>query len=383
MDDDPVPKPGKWGVQAHLKPILASPHYEVVAVCNSSAESSQASIEFHKLPKSVKAYGNPEDLAADPNVDLVVVSVNVAKHHVLSKPALLQGKNLYVEWPLGASLEESEELTSLAKAKGVKTAVGLQLRSDPLVAKVKELLKDGSIGRITSSVATGCSSVIPADAWLAEAAYYLDMKSGGNEYYIFFGHCMSLQLRLLQRQLTRIVLDTFTDVLGKFDSDTIQSILKTQTPAVPTLSMETGQVVNPAHPKTAPDHILVQGILESGAVASLAFRKAKKPADGLGLRWTITGTEGEIEVTIPEDHLQMAHEDRAIRLRMGRDEEVKTIDWRDAAEPDHVTKIARPGTNSARTYEAMVQENDRYASFESALETHKLLDKIARNAKFI
>lgn len=181
---------GNWGVQAHLAPLILSPHYTIVAICNSTTKSAQAAIDFHKLPSSVKAYGSPEELANDPDVDLVAVSVNVAKHFLLGKPALLTKKDVFMEWPLGASLGEAEELAQLANAQGVKTMVGLQLRADPLVTKIKGLLKEGSIGRVTSSMAWGCSSVIPADMWIADAAYYLDMKSGGNEFYIFFGHSM-------------------------------------------------------------------------------------------------------------------------------------------------------------------------------------------------
>jgi len=52
-----------------------------VAVANSSIESAQASINVHKLGTSVKAYGNPSDIANDPDVDLVLVSVNVDQHY--------------------------------------------------------------------------------------------------------------------------------------------------------------------------------------------------------------------------------------------------------------------------------------------------------------
>lgn len=145
--------------------------------------------------------------------------------------------------------------------------------------------------------------------------------------------------------------------------------------------MKTGEMINPAHPKTAPDHILVQGVLESGAVASIDFRKAKKPVDGLGLRWLITGTGGEIEVTLPEDHLQFGHKERAIRLRV-KDEDVQTINFANT-EPEHVQKIPYPGTNSARVYEAFPDATEGFADFEAALKTHKLLERIARDAKYI
>lgn len=120
---------GVWGVNAHLRSIQGlSEDYELVAVCNSSVESAQRSIEFHKLPAKTKAYGNPEDIAADPNVDLVVVSVEVTKHNFLTNPALHHKKSVFVEWPLGASVAEAEQVTKLAAENGVKTIVGLQGR---------------------------------------------------------------------------------------------------------------------------------------------------------------------------------------------------------------------------------------------------------------
>ena len=51
-------------------------------------------------------------------------------------PALEAGKDVFVEWPLGNGLKEAEEMAALAKAKGVKTAMGLQARCLPIVLKV-------------------------------------------------------------------------------------------------------------------------------------------------------------------------------------------------------------------------------------------------------
>ena len=52
---------GQWSANAHL-PYLQSTNskFEIVAVCNSSAESARNSIKNLKLAESVKAYGTPE-----------------------------------------------------------------------------------------------------------------------------------------------------------------------------------------------------------------------------------------------------------------------------------------------------------------------------------
>jgi predicted dehydrogenase len=189
--------PGLWGSRAHLPFLLASPAYTVTAICNSSTASAQSAIDFHALGPKIKAYGSPVDLAADPDVDLVVVSVKVGMHYQLAKPALEAGKDVFVEWPLGASLAESEELTKLADKKGVKTIVGLQARASPLVVRLKELVGEegqGKIGEVVSSTVVGSFgdlAIWGRQIWPAAAEYYLDMSSGGNTFYIFFGHCGS------------------------------------------------------------------------------------------------------------------------------------------------------------------------------------------------
>lgn len=183
--------PGAWAVASHLASFNPSPHYEIVAVCNSSVESAQRSIDYHKLPSTVKAYGNPEDLANDPNVDLVSVSIIVSSHYKVTKPVLLAKKQVFVEWPLGKTTAEAEELAQLAKEANVKTIVGTQFRVDPALLKLKELIDSGAIGKVTSTEVQYSLTLGPPDVWMADATYMLDFKSGGNEFHIAYAHCKS------------------------------------------------------------------------------------------------------------------------------------------------------------------------------------------------
>ncbi|OIW26690.1 oxidoreductase family protein [Coniochaeta ligniaria NRRL 30616] len=356
--------PGAWGVFAHVPSLKTLLNYEIVAVSNSTVESARRSIAANNLPASTKAYGSPEDLARDPDVDLVVVSVRVAKHYELTKPALLHNKDVYVEWPLGASRAEAEELTKLAQENGVKTMVGVQARSDRLVLKVKEILASGQIGDVVSSSVMASSSFIPGDRWMEGAEYYLDFSSGGNEFHIFFAH----------------FLDSFTNVLGDFDD--LQAILKTFTKAVPIFNTA-GEVVNPAYPRTSPDHILVQGTLSSGAVASIIFRKPKSAVDNTGFRWIITGTKGEMEITTKETSWQMADPDMKLRVKVGTETEARDVDYKGHAD-DGLSNLEPVALNTARSYVAFAEDDrTRYATFESALKTHRLLDRIAETAKML
>ena len=140
----------------------------------------------------MKAYGDPTALASDPDVDLVVVSVNIAKHNELAKPALEAGKDIFVEWPLGKTTAEAEELRNLAQAKGLRIIVGAPVRATPLLGKIKELVDGGEIGNVISTTVVGTFAPTVHDLWIEGAEYVLDRDSDGNTLSINpLGHCES------------------------------------------------------------------------------------------------------------------------------------------------------------------------------------------------
>ncbi len=174
------------------------------------------------------------------------------------------------------------------------------------------------------------------------------------------------------------VLDSFTDVLGDFDD--LHAILKTFNKTVAIRNMA-GDVVNPAYERTSPDHILVQGTLSSGAVASIIFRKPKSAVDGVGFRWIITGTKGEIEITTKEAMTwQMADPSMKLRVKVGSESEAREVDYKGEAD-DRLSALEPVALNTARSYVAFAEDDQsRYATFASALKTHKLLERIAKSA---
>jgi predicted dehydrogenase len=185
--DSPQFANGEWGVK-HFKALQHLPAYEVVAVCNSTLESSTRSIAFHKLdPSVVRAYGSPKDLAADPNVDLVVVTVSAKYHLDLAKPAIEAGKDVYVEFPLAPSVAEAEELYELAKKKGVKTIAGTQAVSEPVMVKLRELISE--IGEVVNTVMVGASPLDVSMGWPEDAAGLLELNHEVSRIVIVLGHC--------------------------------------------------------------------------------------------------------------------------------------------------------------------------------------------------
>ena len=180
-----------WASQAHLPYLLSErgrQRYKIVALCNSSKEAAQRAISGYELSSDVKAYGSPEELAADPGIDLVVCSTRVDVHYDTIKPAVKAGKNVFVEWPLAENNTRATELANAAKESGSRTMVGLQGRVAPSVLKVKELVASGTIGKVVSSDVLAYTPGGGGDSISEGLAYFMDKKIGGNPVTIAFGH---------------------------------------------------------------------------------------------------------------------------------------------------------------------------------------------------
>jgi predicted dehydrogenase len=93
---------------------------------------------------------------------------------------LKAGKDVFVEWPLGASLKEAKELLDVAKENNVKlTAVGLQGRFDAIVETLKGVLTEGRIGKVLSTTITS-QGLIAGQTELESQTYLVDRESGGS-----------------------------------------------------------------------------------------------------------------------------------------------------------------------------------------------------------
>src|SRR5712692_9829885 len=87
-------------------------------------------------------------LLTDPSVDAVALATPAVTHHQMAKAALEAGKDVLVEKPLAIDVKHGEELVKLAGAKGRILMVGHILRYHPAILKLKQLVKDGVLGKI-------------------------------------------------------------------------------------------------------------------------------------------------------------------------------------------------------------------------------------------
>jgi predicted dehydrogenase len=172
-----------------------------------------------------------------------------------------------------------------------------------------------------------------------------------------------------------LVFANFKHVLGDFAK--LKSIVKTQYPTI-RLVDAVGNAIHTSHHKTAPDHVLVQGTLASSALASISFRTVSSTIDGVGIRWLISGTEGEIEATVLEILWQLRRPGWALKIKSGNGE-AKNVEF---SIPDENYPGSFIGINTARLYEAYAnKETEKYADFEDGLVSLRALDSILQASK--
>lgn len=261
-----------WATIAHIPALKALKEFELKGISNRNAEQAKVAGAKFGVPL---VFSTNSELINSPEIDLVVIAVKVPEHRALVIEAINAGKAIYCEWPLGNGLEETIELTALAKAKGVHAAIGLQSRAVPAIAYIKDLIKEGFIGEVLSTTMIG-SGIIYGEYNEQAMAYAMDIKNDAGMIYATFGHAV----------------DALNDVLGEFTELNATTINRRKT----TIIAETGESI----PMTAFDQIAVSGVLESGAIATVHYRGGMNK--GTNFHWEINGTKGDLVITAAGGH---------------------------------------------------------------------------------
>ncbi len=120
---------------------------EIVGVCTSRIETARAASEKY----SIGFYtANENDLINSPDIDIIDICTPNIYHYETVKKAILAGKHIYCEKPLAVTYEQAEELSRLAKEKGIITRIVFNNRFMSGVMAAKKLIDDGRLGNIVS-----------------------------------------------------------------------------------------------------------------------------------------------------------------------------------------------------------------------------------------
>ncbi|MFA6111470.1 MAG: Gfo/Idh/MocA family oxidoreductase [Candidatus Latescibacterota bacterium] len=116
--------------------------------------------------REVAVYGSLRELlaAARREIDLVVIPTGIALHRPMTEAALEAGCHVLVEKPAAGSIQDVDAMLAAQARSGRLCAVGYQHLCRDDVARVKEWVCSGRLGRVRQVRAAGC--------WPRDPAYY-------------------------------------------------------------------------------------------------------------------------------------------------------------------------------------------------------------------
>ena len=130
----------------HAEAIEACPGAKLTGLWNiTNALAEEKSRIF-----SCKIYDSAEALVQDTTIDAVLVLTNLETHYQYTMLALEAGKHVFVEKPVGVSIEEIEGMRKLASQSNLICMPGHNYIYEPNVIRAKELLDSGKLGKLVS-----------------------------------------------------------------------------------------------------------------------------------------------------------------------------------------------------------------------------------------
>lgn len=126
------PKTVKWGIlatggiaESFTRDLTVDPKtrgvthvkHDIVAAASSSSKDRAQQFLKSVGASSAKAYGNYEELAKDPNVDIIYVATPHSHHYQNTRLCLENGKNVLCEKAFTTNAAQLNVLIDLARSK--------------------------------------------------------------------------------------------------------------------------------------------------------------------------------------------------------------------------------------------------------------------------
>lgn len=121
---------------------------EVVAISDLRPELAEEASRTYGIPKIMTV----AEIAADPEIELVVNLTATAVHYEIIRTMLMAGKHVYTEKTMTAELWQAKELVKLAEEKGLYLGVAPDTVLGASIQTARWAIDHGLIGDVTSCV---------------------------------------------------------------------------------------------------------------------------------------------------------------------------------------------------------------------------------------
>lgn len=139
----------------HARNYAAMGEAELVAICDLNRELADATARKFNC----RAYYDYEEMLEKEHITAVSLAVPTTFHKEVALACIARNLDILIEKPIAGTLSDAEEIIRAAKEKKVILQVGHIERFNPAVRKLKEVIREGKLGEITSIIARRVGAV--------------------------------------------------------------------------------------------------------------------------------------------------------------------------------------------------------------------------------
>ena len=135
---------GYWGPNV-VRNLDSLADARVLAISDTSPS---ARARAQKTYPGIRITEDAAEVISSTDIDAVAIITPVWTHFDLAKMALENGKHAFVEKPFTSNAAQAEELINLAARNNLRVMVDHTFLFTPAVRKIKQLLQDGTLGKL-------------------------------------------------------------------------------------------------------------------------------------------------------------------------------------------------------------------------------------------
>jgi len=327
---------GKMGL-SHCSILGAHPDVNLIAVCDTSTFVLEA---FNKYTEK-KTYTDYKKMLEENEISALVIAAPTKLHYEMVHYAFERNINVFCEKPFTLRLAEAEELVKLAREKGLVNQVGYHNRFIGTFKEVKRLIEKNIVGDVYHFQGEAYGPVVTKEKG---STWRSNKNEGGGCLYDYSSHVINL-INYLIGVPRKVKGTTFKKVFSKDVEDAVYSTL----------------------------------IMENGLSGQLMVNWSDDTYRKMSTSITIWGKKGKIIADAQELKLFLRYDNEEEKLRKG---------WN----IKYITELTKPVNFYLRGEEYSAQIDyfidcvknkkiDNINSFESAMETDRVMELLIRDAE--
>lgn len=129
----------------HIPLVLAVPDFKLYGIVQRSPKTDDDASKDHP---GIVSWRSVDEMYADKDVDVIVITTIPEHHFAMVKNALEAGKHVVVEKPFVPTSQEADELVNIAKKSGKLLTVYQNRRWDSDYLTLRKIMSEGKLGDI-------------------------------------------------------------------------------------------------------------------------------------------------------------------------------------------------------------------------------------------